>query len=616
MPDSLRILLLEDNAADAEIIQDIVSEGRDCLFYVAADREHFLAGLTEFKPTLILSDNSLPQFDSEEALDICRQHNPDIPFILVTGTVSEEYAVKITKKGADDYILKDRLARLPAAIDAALQHRHAELQKKQAAFRLIESEEKYRTLVGRITDAFIALDANWNYTYLNRQAGILLHKEIEDILGKNVWEVFSDAVGSITYRAYHEAMRTQQFICAADYYAPLDLWLESHIYPSAEGLSIFIRDITEAKKAAQQLAETSSQNRLLAGRLAAILNTIPASIALLDSTGVIIDVNDAWKAFSTQPGVELQGYGMGTNYVNICQLTEGEDAADAHAVAEGLQRVLKNQLREFVFEYCCPTPAGNKWFRMIATPLEEKAFSGAVVMHLDISEIRQLEQDRMTNKIIEQRKITRAILTAQEKERNLIGSELHDNVNQILAGIKLVLSTARLQPANNSSIIENAINNVQFAIDENRKLAHELVAPDFKEIKIAEQLHVLAEGMLRKAGMEVHLDTRGFEEEGIDDEQKLAIYRIAQEQCTNIVKHAAARAVHITLSQESGMISMTIKDNGKGMEKGRQARGIGFRNIRSRADLFNGTVQTDTAPGQGFCMTVRMPLQPLQPALL
>src|SRR5687767_8681645 len=133
MNPTLKILMLEDNITDAEIIQLRLKKAlpfsETCL---AMNKEKFLAELDEFKPDVILADNSLPQYSAAEALQVINEKSLDIPFILVTGTVSEEFAAGIIKQGADDYILKDRLTRLPAAIESALKQRANEREKKQA----------------------------------------------------------------------------------------------------------------------------------------------------------------------------------------------------------------------------------------------------------------------------------------------------------------------------------------------------------------------------------------------------------------------------------------------------------------------------------------------------
>ncbi len=111
-------------------------------------------------------------------------------------------------------------------------------------------------LFDRIGDAFISLDKNWNYTYANKQTGKLLHRDTTTLIGKNVWEEFPQAMGSATYQAFHRAMKEQRYIRQVDYFAPLNLWQENHIYPSPKGLNVLIRDISEQKRAEFRLVES------------------------------------------------------------------------------------------------------------------------------------------------------------------------------------------------------------------------------------------------------------------------------------------------------------------------------------------------------------------------
>ncbi|RYZ32703.1 MAG: response regulator, partial [Sphingobacteriales bacterium] len=116
----LNILMVEDNAMDAELIRRIlVKDFPDLMFSMCTNGKEFARLLESFSPDVILCDNSLPEFSSSEALAMAKTQAPYTPFILVTGTVSEEYAAEIIRSGADDYILKDRLARLPAAVESA-----------------------------------------------------------------------------------------------------------------------------------------------------------------------------------------------------------------------------------------------------------------------------------------------------------------------------------------------------------------------------------------------------------------------------------------------------------------------------------------------------------------
>lgn len=463
----LRILMLEDDATDAELVQRSL-RGHDLnpVFQIVSSAAEFSQALEEFKPDVILADNSLPQFDAKEALRFLQEKKVHIPFIMVTGTMSEEFAVHIIKNGADDYILKNSLVRLPSAIQAALRHHEAERARENAISQLVISERNYRVLVERITDAFIALDNEWRYTYINPQASILIHKKPEEVLGRSVWEIFPEAVGSATYRAMLRALEEQRYQTNEDYFAPLDLWQENHIYPSPDGVSMFIRDISERKR---------------------------------------------------------------------------------------LQLALMEQKRR------------------------------------------------------EQQRLTATALAAQERERNAIAVELHDNVNQILVGTNLLLTIMRDNPGKGKELLNSCMDSIREAISENRKIAHELVTPDLDTEGLLEQLNRLVGSMLIPAGIQVKIEQEGFQENGLTPDQKLALYRIFQEQCANIVKYAGASEVLFQFRQMDGKYLIIVADNGKGAEPTDMHKGIGLHNISARINVLDGRSAIHTAPGQGFKLEISLP---------
>ncbi len=133
-----------------------------------------------------------------------------------------------------------------------------------------ENEEKFRMLIERISDGFLALDKSWRYSYANKKIGELTHRDHHSLIGKNIWEEFPAAVGSETYKAFMKAMAEQQYITNTDYHAPLDLWQENHIYPSADGLSVFIRDITIKKRAEQEMQKANEELHRLSSYLQSV----------------------------------------------------------------------------------------------------------------------------------------------------------------------------------------------------------------------------------------------------------------------------------------------------------------------------------------------------------
>jgi len=185
---------------------------------------------------------------------------------------------------------------------------------------------------------------------------------------------------------------------------------------------------------------------------------------------------------------------------------------------------------------------------------------------------------------------------------------LHDNVNQIIVGTKILLSTLKDLSEKDKKLVTWCIKNLQNAIDENRKIAHALVTPDLETDTLVDQINKLSSSMLETAGLKVNKDSSSYPEALLDKEKKIAIYRIAQEQCTNIVKYSKATEVNISISNTDKNFKMIIADNGIGMERGKKTTGIGLRNINSRLSVFNGTASITTAPGKGFSLEIKIPL--------
>ena len=122
-------------------------------------------------------------------------------------------------------------------------------------------------VLDRVSDAVVALDTDWRYTYVNHHAAKLFGRNPEDLVGKHIWTEFPEGVGQPFHRAYEKAMAEQIFIQMESYYEPWNRWFENRIYPAPEGLSIFFHEITERKLSEQSARESAellaAQNRVL-----------------------------------------------------------------------------------------------------------------------------------------------------------------------------------------------------------------------------------------------------------------------------------------------------------------------------------------------------------------
>ncbi len=259
---SLKILLLEDIPIDAEMIeQELQNANIEHHTRRVASKNRFLKELETSSPDLILADYSLPQFSGLEALKIVRERGDRIPFVLVTGMKDEEIAVDCLKEGADDYILKSSLRRLPGAIQNALEKRRAEWENERLEEELKRSQKQLLTIFESITDAFFAISTTWDVMYLNPRSDVFLskvNKKREDLWGKNWWDEFPAPIDSVAYKSLHRAMAEHEFAEFVEYYSALDSWLQVRAYPSEDGLAIYMQDVSERKAAEEKIREQAS----------------------------------------------------------------------------------------------------------------------------------------------------------------------------------------------------------------------------------------------------------------------------------------------------------------------------------------------------------------------
>ncbi len=143
MNENLRILIVEDNQSDVDfLLHELKKSGLDFISEIVQTKEVFANALQDFKPGLILSDYSLPSFDGLTAFHIKQKNNPDVPFIIVSGTIGEENAVELIKIGVTDYALKDKLFTLSPKIIRALKDADEKKEKRITTKKMITQNEK------------------------------------------------------------------------------------------------------------------------------------------------------------------------------------------------------------------------------------------------------------------------------------------------------------------------------------------------------------------------------------------------------------------------------------------------------------------------------------------
>jgi len=280
---TVRILLLEDNDADAELVE--VELRRAELDFTArrvVTRPAFERALREFHPDIIVSDHQLPQFSGVAALELARARAPHAPFILLTGSLDEETAVEYMKAGAADYILKGRLTRLGPAVRGALER---ERMKRQ----LREREEYFRSLIEQAMDIIAVLDADGAVRYASPSVLPLLGYGAEELVGQHIFDlVHPDDIGP-ALRVFAEGVATGQ----GGRLLGLQVRHRDGSYRSLEaigryllddpvvrGVVINARDVTERRSLERQLLQAQKMEAVgrLAGGIAHDFNNVLTAI--------------------------------------------------------------------------------------------------------------------------------------------------------------------------------------------------------------------------------------------------------------------------------------------------------------------------------------------------
>jgi PAS domain S-box-containing protein len=197
MKDSIKILFVEDVKADAELIwREITKKGISFTKILVDNEADYVSAIETFDPQLIISDYSLPQFDGMNALLLKNKLAPDLPFILVTGSINEETAVEIMKAGADDYVIKQNLSRLGNAIEQALKKREILKLKAKAEKDLLQSENIFAAFMEFCPVFFFFKDQDARPIRLSANYEKMTGIPVKDMIGKSMREIFPEDLAS------------------------------------------------------------------------------------------------------------------------------------------------------------------------------------------------------------------------------------------------------------------------------------------------------------------------------------------------------------------------------------------------------------------------------------
>lgn len=484
-------------------------------------------------------------------------------------------------------------------------------ERKKAAEKLERSELFYRNLISGSLDGILLCNAQGSITFVAPSVKNILGYDAADLLGHNCFEFVHPDDFSWAMQSYQrEVVENPEIKSIVVRLKKKDggwLWCMVRgnnllANPHINSMVIYFHDDTLRKQANEALKESEKRFRSLVGDL-------QVGVMLTAPDGSTIMCNRTMCQMLMVKEEELLGKSifdvLPDDYIN-------EEGAYLPIAEQPLPRVIrtKSVMKDVVLGFRQRITNERIWVLINADPiLNDKGELQHVICTVkEITDRKKLEQELLEKQISHQKALTQATIDGQEKERREIGKELHDNIGQQLTTTKLFLDMAKTTADDGTAeMISLALKGISDVINEIRSISHALVPPILGDIGVIESIEAMLETIRYTQLLKVDFDYFDFNEDRVPENVQLTLYRIIQEGMNNIIKHADATHVNITIKNKNRQLTLELKDNGKGFNGAKVRRGLGLTNIKNRTELFGGTVSIESAHGAGCSLKVVIP---------
>jgi PAS domain S-box-containing protein len=475
---------------------------------------------------------------------------------------------------------------------------HDDTERRKAEDELVLSEQRFKELVQNGSDLISIMDEEGNYSFISPTIKKIMGYDPGSLMGKSAFQfIHPDDVNET--RAALKRVKAEHGVQLRPFrFRNFDgqwRWIVTTLTnlldnPAIRGIVANSRDITERKAIKEQLEYLS---------LLAKETVNPVTIT--DLGGRITWVNDAFTKLYEYSLEEIKGR-------KPVELLAGPDTKQADLIKIRNAAVTLVP-EETEIEYY--SKSGKKYIiEFQLQPVFDEAGKPMrfFELHHDITVKRNLELQLIDEQKQRHREIAKEVILAQEKERAEIGRELHDNVNQLLATVKLYLDQISSDKGKSDKLLPKSIDYLNMSIDEIRKISKQLSVSFSPDFTLEDSITDLVDSLNVAGSTSFKTNLAGLHDIGLSDLHKLSIYRIIQEQLNNILKHSRASEAFITLQRTGNELILTIRDNGAGFDVHKRKKGSGFKNIASRAAFQSGKVKISSAPGCGCTLSVSFDL--------
>ena len=404
MPEPLRTLIVGHSCAEAELwVQELRRSGYAPEWERVETEADYLSQLAH-GPDLVLSAYQLPHFGGLRALELLRRGAQPVPFILLSEVPGEALAVAAMKLGATDYLLKEHWARLGAAVGEALVLVRPRRERNQTEAWLRETITSLA--LAQEVGNFGSWEIDLGHSADRNRNPLRWSEQCFRIFGFAPGEV--EVTNDLFFSLVHPDDRKAVWAAVSAAIETRERYLVDHrivlrsgqVRHVREAGQVFfdeltgrplrivgsVHDITESRAAVEALRESERFVR-------AALDGLTAHIAILDEQGVILAVNEAWRAFAVANDLAWERGGEGVNYLAVCDQVRGAGAGDAQAVAAAIRDLLEGRRTGYEAEYPCHSPTERRWFLIRVTLFPGAGPRRVVVAHENITRRRLQEEE-------------------------------------------------------------------------------------------------------------------------------------------------------------------------------------------------------------------------------
>jgi len=513
-------------------------------------------------------------------------------------------------------------------------------ERKRADELVRASTKKIETVLTKITDMYVSYDNQWRFVELNPMAEKLIGKTRQEVIGKVLWEVFPHLKDTEIHKNYLKSVRDKADMSFEAYSPVTGHWHEFYLYPAEEGLSVYLRDITERKQADAALRESQEKYK-------AIFENSSDAIMLLDMNR-FIDCNsqtlrmydfaskkeflrnhpadlspqiqpDGRKSFTAAMEHINNAFARGYERFEWMHIRRNGEAFLTDVVLSALtinnERVLQAIVRD-ITELKQTEEALKKSKEQLEFKVMERTAQLAEMNESLLAEIagRKRTETKLRSAQSHLRAMASEVVLAEERSRQHFATDLHDSVVQTLGVAKLRAQLIEDQlPKKALPIVTDLQEMLSESIVQARSIMTEMSPPVLNELGIKSALEWLTEEIGTKHEINVHFkDRKNKEPLTLSRDIEVLLFQATRELLVNVVKHAKAQSATVNFSSHGQRVRIRVSDNGVGfnIKKTFQPNlngGFGLYSIRERLRHVGGQLAIKSKPGQGTTVLITAP---------